>query len=162
VRKTERQRAWTLDALVRFWVAVMLRAPKALSQALAEALDEREPLFPRVRATPEAFFQRCRDLRLAFFAQVFRRFTARVVSAVAPRYAAEVAPVRERFAALVVLDGSRLAAIAHRVKLLWNDRAVVVPGRQILALGLELPREDFTRKVLQNEFPLPTQTRISS
>ena len=52
VRKTERQRQWTLDALVQFWVAVILRAPKALSQALADALDEREPLFPRVRATP--------------------------------------------------------------------------------------------------------------
>jgi len=128
VRKTERQRAWTLDALVRFWIAVILRAPKALSQALAEALDEREPLFPRVRATPEAFFQRCRDLRPAFFAEVFRRFTARVVTAVPPRYVAEVASVRTRFADLVVIDGSRLAAIARRLKLLWDERAVVLPG----------------------------------
>ena len=63
VRKTERQRVWTLTALVQFWVAVILRAPKALSQALADGLEVREPLFPRVPATPEAFFQRCRDLR---------------------------------------------------------------------------------------------------
>jgi hypothetical protein len=28
----------------------------------------------------------------------------------------------------VILDGSRLAAIAHRLKLLWNERAVVLPG----------------------------------
>jgi len=27
VRKTERQRVWTLDALIRFWTAVVLRAP---------------------------------------------------------------------------------------------------------------------------------------
>jgi len=128
VRKTERQRAWTLDALVRFWIAVILRAPKALRQALADASEEREPLFPRVRATPEAFFQRCRDLRPAFFAEVFRRFTARVVAAVPPRYAADLGPVHERFAAIVVIDGSRLAAIAHRLKLLWDERAVVLPG----------------------------------
>jgi Transposase DDE domain len=128
VRRTERQRAWTLDALVRFWTAVILRAPKALSQALADALDGREPLFPRVDATSEAFFQRCRDLRPAFFAEVFRRFTARLVDAVPPRYAAEVAPLCQRFADVVILDGSRLAAIAHRLKLLWDERAVVLPG----------------------------------
>ena len=71
VRRTERQRAWTLHALVQFWTAVILRAPQALSPALADARDEREPLFPRIEATPEAFFQRCRDLRPAFFAEVF-------------------------------------------------------------------------------------------
>jgi hypothetical protein len=128
VRTTERQRVWTLEALVRFWTAVVLRAPKALSQALVDSLEGRDPTFPRIEASPEAFFQRCRDLRPAFFAEVFRRFTARVVTAVPPRYAAEVAPVRERFAALVILDGSRLAAIAHRLKLLWNERAVILPG----------------------------------
>ena len=32
VRRTERQRVWTLEALVRFWTAVVLRAPTALSQ----------------------------------------------------------------------------------------------------------------------------------
>ncbi len=60
VRRTERQRAWTLTTLVQFWVAVILRAPKALSQALADGLEQRDPLFPRVPATPEAFFQRSR------------------------------------------------------------------------------------------------------
>src|SRR5881397_1812775 len=128
VRTTERQRVWTLEALIRFWTAVVLRAPKALSQALVESLEGRDPTYPRIEASPEAFFQRCRDLRPAFFAEVFQRFTARVVTAVPPRYAAEIAPVRERYTALVILDGSRLAAIAHRLKLLWNERAVVLPG----------------------------------
>src|SRR5229473_8160153 len=128
VRKTERQRVWTLEALIRFWTAVVLRAPKALSQALVDSLEGRDPTFPRIEASPEAFFQRCRDLRPAFFAEVFQRFTTRLVAAVPPRYAAEVAPVRARFTAIVILDGSRLAAIAHRLKLLWNERAVVLPG----------------------------------
>src|SRR2546422_99446 len=128
VRKTERQRLWTLEALIRFWTAVVLRALKALSQALVDSLEGRDPTFPRIEASPEAFFQRCRDLRPAFFAEVFQRFTTRLVTAVPPRYAAEVAPVRARFTAIVILDGSRLAAIAHRLKLLWNERAVVLPG----------------------------------
>lgn len=128
VRITERQRVWTLDALVRFWTAVILRAPQALSQALLDTLDARDPWVPRIVATPEAFFQRCRDLRPAFFAEVFRRFTARLLAHVPPRYAAPLAPVRARFADVLILDGSRLAAIAHRLKLLWNERAVVLPG----------------------------------
>ena len=94
VRTTERQRVWTLEALIRFWTAVVLRAPKALTQALADSLEGRDPTYPRIEASPEAFFQRCRDLRPAFFAEVFQRFTTRLVTAVPPRYAAEVAPAR--------------------------------------------------------------------
>ncbi len=82
VRITERQRLWTLEALVQFWLAVILRAPRALSQALYETLEGREPLFPVVQASPEAFFERCQSLRPAFFAEIFTRFTARLLCAV--------------------------------------------------------------------------------
>ncbi len=34
-----------LEALVHFWTAVILRAPKALTQALADSLEGRDPLF---------------------------------------------------------------------------------------------------------------------
>jgi Transposase DDE domain len=128
VRIAERQRVWTLEALVRFWTAVILRAPAALSHALLDAVDARDPFVPRIVATPEAFFQRCRDLRPAFFAEVFRRFTASLAADVPARYAAPVAAVQARFAAIVLLDGSRLAAIARRLKLLWDERAVILPG----------------------------------
>lgn len=128
IRRTERQRVWTLEALVRFWTAVILRAPQALSQALLDTLDAGDPWVPRIQATPEAFFQRCRDLRPAFFREVFRRFTQRLLAEVPLRYAAPLAPVRSRFTDILIVDGSRLAAIAHRLKLLWNERAVVLPG----------------------------------
>jgi len=128
VRRTERQRRWTLQALVEFWFAVILRAPRALSQALYETLEGSEPLFPHVQASPEAFFQRCQTLRPAFFAAVFTRFTAGLLTATPARYATDLAPLQARFAAVVVVDGSRLAAIAHRLKLLWAERAVVLPG----------------------------------
>jgi hypothetical protein len=128
VRVAERQRRWTLQALVEFWLAVLLRAPRALSQALYETLEGSEPLFPLVAATPEAFFQRCQTLRPAFFAAIFTRFTAGLLTAPPGRYAQELAEVQARFAGVVVVDGSRLAAIAHRLKLLWAERAVVLPG----------------------------------
>ena len=128
VRTTERQRKWTLQALVSFWTAVILRAPQALSQALLDSRDGREPLIPRIQASPEAFFQRCRNLRPAFFAEVFQRFTARLMAHVPDRYAAAMAPVQACFTAIVMIDGSRLAAIAHRLKILRHERAVVLPG----------------------------------
>lgn len=128
VRTTERQRCWSLEALVQFWLAVILRAPRALRQALYETLEGSEPLFPLVEATPEAFFQRCRDLRATFFAEVFTRFTARLLTTVPARYAADLGPLAARFPALCVVDGSRLGAIAHRLKLLWAERGVVLPG----------------------------------
>lgn len=128
VRLTERQRRWTLQALVEFWLAVILRAPRALSQALYETLEGSEPLFPLVEATPEAFFERCQTLRPAFFAAIFTRFTAQLLPATPARYAQDLGPLQARFAAVVVVDGSRLAAIAHRLKLLWRERAVVLPG----------------------------------
>jgi hypothetical protein len=42
VRTTERQRKWSLEALVRFWTAVILRAPKALTQALVDSVERRD------------------------------------------------------------------------------------------------------------------------
>jgi hypothetical protein len=159
VRRTERQRVWTLEALIRFWTAVVLRAPTALSQALADSLEGRDPTFPRVAASPEAFFQRCRDLRPAFFAEVFQRFTDRLVKMVPPRYAADVAPVRERFAAIVIFDGSGLTAIAHRLKLLWKERAVILPGCMLAVydLGRGLCRHlSFSAHAAANELPRAT------
>lgn len=97
---------------MQFWTAAVLRASQALSRALADAVADREPLFPHVPASPEAFFQRCRDLRPAFFAEVFRDFTARVQAQTPARYAEPLATVQARFAAIVLIDGSRLAAVA--------------------------------------------------
>src|SRR4029453_4469454 len=74
VRRPEGQGVGTLGGFFRFGRAVVLRAPKALTQALADSLAGRDPASPRVEASPEAFFQRCRDLRPAFFAEAFQRF----------------------------------------------------------------------------------------
>jgi hypothetical protein len=77
---------------VEFWLAVILRAPRALSQALYETLEGSEPFFPHVQASPEPFFQRCQTLRPAFCAAVFGRSTARLLTATPARSAARGSP----------------------------------------------------------------------
>lgn len=128
VRSNERQRRWSLWALVQFWTAVILRAPPSLSHALSEMREGREPWVPRIQATDEAFFQRCRDLCWKFFREVFRRFVERLLEFVKPRYCAPLAGLRERFTDVLIIDGSRVAAIARKLKILWDERAVVLPG----------------------------------
>ena len=45
-----------------------------------------------------------------------------------PRYASPVHALREHFKEVWIVDGSRLAAVAKRLKLLWDVRAQVLPG----------------------------------
>jgi hypothetical protein len=128
IRTKERQREWSLYALVQFWTAVILRAPTSLTHALNEVHEGREPLVPRVRTSSEAFFERCRDFSWEFFAEVFRRFVSQLEEEVPPRYCSQLHGLQERFTAVLIIDGSRCAAIARRLKILWNERAVVLPG----------------------------------
>lgn len=128
VRWTERERAWSLWALVEFWLAVIIRAPESLSHALVDVQEGRDTWVPRVKASPEAFFQRCRDMRWEFFAEVFRRFVGRLVETVPGRYCRPLSGLETRFADVLVIDGSRLSAMARKLKILWNERAVVLPG----------------------------------
>jgi len=136
VRTTERQRRWSLTALVQFWTAVILRAPPSLSHALSEMREGREPLAPRIQATDESFFERCRDLSWKFFRQVFRRFIESLVGLAQPRFCAPLAGLRERFTDVGLIDGSRVAAIAHKLKILWDERAVVLPGCLLVVYDL--------------------------
>jgi hypothetical protein len=127
VRGKERQRLWTLERLAEFWIAVILRAPPSLSHALAEAVGGTSA-YPAVAATPQAFFARSQHLRWEFFADLFAAFRARAVAAEPPRFAAAHRKVLDRFAGVHAVDGSKLDAVARRLKLLWDDRRVPLPG----------------------------------
>jgi hypothetical protein len=127
-RTTERERHWTLHALAAFWTAVILRAPQALTQALEAAAAGTGAGWPTVQATPEAFFERCQDLHWRFFANLPDAFVTAVLLEALPCYAAPLHPLRERFAEGWVVDGSRLDAVAHRLKVLRDVRAPVLPG----------------------------------
>jgi hypothetical protein len=109
-------------------MAVILWAPPSLSHALTEVHEGSEPLVPRIQSTPEAFFQRCRDLSWKFFAEVFRRFVQALLPDAPARFCRPLQGLQKRFTDVLIIDGSRLAAIAHRLKILWDVRSVVLPG----------------------------------
>jgi hypothetical protein len=127
-RHTERERQWSLHALASFWTEVMLRAPQSLTQALQEAALGNGSGWPPVGASPEAFFQRCQNLDWRFFANLHTAFLTQVLPQAQPLYAAPVHELRERFKEVWIVDGSRLDAIANRLKLLRDVRARVLPG----------------------------------
>lgn len=112
-RTRERQRDGSLWALVQFqfWVSVILRAPVSLTQALEEVREGHDSLAAQIDTSPEAFFQRCKGLSPKFFAEVFRVFIARLREQVPPRYARSLHGLRERYADVLLIDGSRLASI---------------------------------------------------
>ena len=49
-----------------------------------------------MRATPEAFFQRCESLPPYFFGEVYGRFRAPILPEALPDYAGDLASLRER------------------------------------------------------------------
>lgn len=127
-RTTERERRWSLAALASFWTEVILRAPQSLTQAIEEAATGNGAGWPRVQATPEAFFARCQTLNWRFFANLYEAFVAQVLPQAMPGYAAPLHTLREHFPEVWIVDGSRLDAVAHRLKLLREVRARVLPG----------------------------------
>jgi Transposase DDE domain len=127
-RTTERERQWSLEALASFWTEVILRAPPSLTQALQEAAVGNGSGWPPVQASPEAFFQRCQSLHWRFFAKLYEAFLTQVLPQAQPCYASPVQALGERFHDVWIVDGSRLDAVAKRLKLLWDVRAQVLPG----------------------------------
>ncbi len=143
VRNRERQRRWTLAALAQFWIAVILTAPRSLTQALQEGGMMFPALGPAARTSPEAFFQRAERLRLHFFQALYEAFIAQLMADARPLYAAAVSGLRERFPEVWVLDGSRLDQVAHRLKLTWDVRSPLLPGCLLVLYDLfrGLPRQ---------------------
>ena len=127
-RDAEREREWTLFYLVKFWTAVIIRAPQSLTQALLEASHGSDRLWPAVQATPEAFFQKCRDFKWTFFFKLYTAFVSCIVPQAPKTYAAGLGSVWARFPEIWMLDGSKLDAIRHRLKILWEENGVFLPG----------------------------------
>lgn len=128
VRTTEREREWSLLSLAKFWTAVCLTAPKSLGHALEKARNGGNGLFPDVQATDEGAFQRYKTLNWKFFHALFYGFTKKLFAEAKPVFAAPISVLRKRFPNIFLIDGSRLDPIAHKLKLLRNVRAVVLPG----------------------------------
>lgn len=136
VRNRERQRRWTLLALARFWATVILTAPRSLTQALEQAGLPIRGWAVVSPATPEAFFQRCARLRPDFFCALYEAFVDRLLPDAPPTYASALSSLRARFPEVWVLDGTRLDAVAHRLRITWDVRSPLLPGCLLVCYDL--------------------------
>jgi len=145
VRTTERQREWSLFALGKFWTAVAIHAPSSLGQALDQGRTSGNDLMPEVTATDGGSFQRYKTLHWKFFHALYYAFTQRLLDEAQPVFAGSVAGLRTRFPNLFLIDGSRLDPIAHKLKILRNMAASVLPGCMTVVYDLF---NGLTRQVL--------------
>lgn len=161
VREGERRRELCLSTLAEFWTAVILRAPESLTQALAEAngalAGGAGSSYPRLDVTSQGFFARCKTLRPEFFERLFEAFRARLEDTEPPCFAVRYHDLARRFGGRVwMLDGSSLDQVARRLKVLWNDRRVPIPGMVVAFYDLcrgRLARLRHTRELQPQEGP---------
>jgi len=129
-RTTERTRKWTFYAVNLFWAAMIVRHPPSLHHGVDETRKGRgrDKLWPRVMATPRAFFLKARGLRPHLFHATYEAFTRSILPKARPAYASWLGRVRTQFPEVLIVDGSRLDAVCHRLKLLRHDPAQILPG----------------------------------
>jgi hypothetical protein len=126
-RKRERQRKWTLYAMVWFWIALLQSRYGSQTRALLEARAGC-PLFPPVDATPEAFFQKVQKVRPVFFQNVFRAYTAQLRSEAPLSFEQELPIDPKVFPEVYALDGSRLEKVARMLKVARKTTKAIIPG----------------------------------
>lgn len=159
-RVSERRRIWTLTRMAEFWTAVILRAPSSLHQALEEAFHGSGG-FPQVQASKQAFFERAKGLRWEFFRDLHDRFTQRVLPLCEPSFEAGLQAELDAFEDVLIVDGTTLDRIRHRLKVLWDERSVVLPGKLLVLYDLfrGLPRVlEFQEDAKGHEVPQLTAT----
>lgn len=146
-RTIERTRKWTFTAVNLFWAAMIVRHPPSLQHGLDQTRKGRgrDKLWPQIMATPQAFFQKAQRLRPHLFQATYAAFTASILPKARPAYASWLGRLRKRFPEVLIVDGSRLDAICHRLKLLRHDPAQILPG--CLTVFYDLFR-GITRQVL--------------
>ena len=164
LRTTERERKWCLYALARFWIAVIITAPRALSELLARSrAGDTTGLLPHVAASSEAFFQKCKKFSAAFFMALYARFVASVETKAPKRYCQELAYLLEKFSDVFAIDGSRLDKIVHRLKILRAEKAAILPGslfggnRPVKCISMSVPesRESGDHEKTRSQTPSP-------
>ena len=126
-RKRERQRKWTLYAMVWFWIALLQSRYASQTRGLLEARAGSK-LFPLVDATPEAFFQKAQNFRPTFFQNVFRAYTTKLITDAPRSFERELPIDLNVFPEIYALDGSRLAKVARKLKAARKTTRAIIPG----------------------------------
>ena len=141
-RENERQRKWTLFALVWFWIALLQSRYSSRTRALLEARAGTSPLFPPVDATPEAFFQKVQDVRPVFFQNVFRAYTERLKPDAVASFETELPLNATAFPNVFAMHGSRLEKVGRRLKVERKTTKAIIPG------SMEAVYYDLRRRLL--------------
>jgi hypothetical protein len=128
IRSNERERLWSLFSLARFWQAVVLTGPPSLTQLLEVTRSTPIGLLPHVEASSEAFFQKCKNFNSEFFSVLYACFVENILPEAPTSYASEFSHLLDNFSSVQIIDGSKLDKIAHRLKITWKDRSVLLPG----------------------------------
>ena len=126
-RERERQRKWTLYALVWFGIALLQSRYGSQTRALLEARAG-SALFPPVDASPEAFFQKVQNVRPAFFQNVSRAYTARLKAEAPSTFERELPLDPQLFPEVYAVDGSRLQNVARMLKVARKTTKAIIPG----------------------------------
>lgn len=129
-RRTERERKWTFYAVCLFWTAVIVRQPRSLRHGVDQTRKTRatDQLWPRVMARPGAFFEKAEGQRPGLFMHLYRAFVQSILPHAPQAYASWMSHLRQYFPEIHIIDGSNLDAVAHRLKIVHNERAALLPG----------------------------------
>lgn len=129
-RRTERERKWSFYAVCLFWTAVIVRRPPSLRHAVDHTRKSKgqDQLWPRVLARPRAFFEKAEGQRPDLFMHLYRAFVKSILPQAPEAYASWMSPLRKYFPEIHVIDGSRLDAVAHRLKITQGDHTALLPG----------------------------------
>ena len=144
LREQERARVWTLEAMIDFWTAVVIRAPASLREALDESFAA-EGGYPDAGGSRSGFFERTQTLRWQFFHGVFERFTASLLADCPRSYEQSMQAVLPAFPEVWIADGSALARVARRLKAARKAEEVLIPGSILVLYDLfrGIPRRVF-------------------
>jgi len=128
-RQTERERKWTFHAVIQFWTAMIVERPRAIEHGVAETRKGRgrDKLWPKVNASARAFLKKAANLRPHLFQALYESFVSHILPEAPASYASWLKPLREQFADVLIVDGSRLDAVCRRLKITRNIRAARIP-----------------------------------
>lgn len=122
------RRKWTLFAMVWFWIALLQSRYTSQTRALLETMRSALPLFPKVDATPEAFFQKVKNTRPEFFRNLFHAFTDSLKPVATACFETQLTISEALFPHIYALDGSRLAKVARLLKVARDTTKAIIPG----------------------------------
>lgn len=126
-RDKERQRKWTLFALVWFWIGLLQLRFASQTRALLEG-QKGHPLLPQVDASPESFFMKIQSVRPVFFRNVFSVFTKALQPELKLSFAHTLDVDEKAFPNIFAIDGSRLEKVGRLLKVTRTTTKAILPG----------------------------------